>query len=224
MITAILNNDQSLGLDSSHIGDDLGLMVEVALAFKNMQNLAAKSGIDIQILSSFRSFDKQKSIWNGKARGNISLLDQNSLELDFAQLEGDKLMFSLLLWSAFPGSSRHHWGTDLDVYDAATIDASSLNLVQDEYYTGCCSKMFAWLQQNAADFGFFWPYSKHQGGFLAEPWHISYLPLGMKILQDYSLRALSACLLNNDVDLKSNIIANLDFIANNYIYNVNYDN
>ena len=38
-----------------------------------------------------------------------------------APLAPDALIETILLWSALPGGSRHHWGTDVDVFDAAAV-------------------------------------------------------------------------------------------------------
>ncbi|CAM5189250.1 M15 family metallopeptidase [Alishewanella longhuensis] len=84
-----------------------------------------------------------------------------------------------MLYSALPGASRHHWGTELDIYDAAAVPADyQPQLLPAEYASGGpFYKLAWWLECHAAEYGFFLPYKRYQGGVAAEPWHISYQPL-----------------------------------------------
>jgi hypothetical protein len=50
------------------------------------------------------------------ARG-APLLDAHNQPLDALQLGETERLHAILHWSALPGTSRHHWGTDLDIYD-----------------------------------------------------------------------------------------------------------
>ncbi|MEZ5494021.1 MAG: M15 family metallopeptidase [Pseudomonadales bacterium] len=82
---------------------------------------AAEAGFDLQIASAWRGFERQQWIWNGKASGQRPVLDALGQPLDISVLSEDELLFAILRWSAIPGCSRHHWGTDLDVFDAAAV-------------------------------------------------------------------------------------------------------
>ena len=65
-----------------------------------------------------------------------------------------------MLWSALPGASRHHWGTDFDVYDKAKIESTGkkLELIPEEYEdNGPCALLSQWLFNNAEKFGFYFP-------------------------------------------------------------------
>ncbi len=92
---------------------------DVVEPFRSLQNDARREGFDLQILSGFRSFAHQLSIWNRKASGQLAVLDSDAAPLDIRTLTERDLVFAILRWSALPGASRHHWGTDLDVFDAA---------------------------------------------------------------------------------------------------------
>ena len=89
---------------------------DVISPFLAMQDAAQKDGVDLQLVSSFRDFDRQTAIFNRKWTGQAQLLDINGNELPFASLSDDEKLHAILTWSALPGGSRHHWGTDIDVY------------------------------------------------------------------------------------------------------------
>lgn len=117
----------------------------------NMILAAQKDGIKLEVVSAFRSFAHQKSIWERKWN-------------QFSGNDAEKA-FKILRYSSFPGTSRHHWGTD--------IDFNSVNL---DYWTSPSGKKtLAWLRQNAPKYGFCEPYSgNRKGGYENEPWHWSY--------------------------------------------------
>src|ERR1700683_1405996 len=96
-----------------HIG-----AVESALA---MRAAARAAGIELAIVSSFRDFDRQLAIWNAKYSGERQLLDRAGRALQHAELNAQALVDAILIWSALPGASRHHWGTDVDVIDRAAL-------------------------------------------------------------------------------------------------------
>ncbi len=89
-------------------------------------------------MSSFRDFERQLAIWNGKCRGERDLLDRGRASGWMpAALDQDALVSAILLWSALPGASRHHWGTDMDVIDAAAVPAgAAVQLEPAEYAPG----------------------------------------------------------------------------------------
>jgi LAS superfamily LD-carboxypeptidase LdcB len=93
--------------------------------FRRMRAAAAKAGIDLVPASSFRDFDRQLAIWNAKWRGERPLLDAQGRPLEAARLTPARRVDAILIWSAAPGCSRHHWGTDFDVYDRAAVPAGS---------------------------------------------------------------------------------------------------
>ena len=86
---------------------------------------------------------------------------------------------AILLWSALPGASRHHWGTDVDLIDrlrAASATADSLR--QQEFAPGgpfAAARRVA--GDHAARFGFFRPFRGVRSGVQPEPWHFSFAPI-----------------------------------------------
>ena len=120
-MTAVLTGKAEHHLCTSADAVSLGARVhrEVVEPFRSLKREARTAGFDLQILSGYRSFEQQLSIWNRKASGKLAVLDSDAVALDVEALSKRELVFAILRWSALPGASRHHWGTDLDVYDGA---------------------------------------------------------------------------------------------------------
>jgi LAS superfamily LD-carboxypeptidase LdcB len=177
------------------------LLPEVCQAFKTMQKAAAQDDIDLQIVSSYRSFERQSQIWQNKWSGKAVLLDANEQPLETATLSSQEKMLAILTWSALPGASRHHWGTDLDVYDKKAVEEckDDFQLVCGEYDQGPCSNLNAWLSEHAEEFGFDRPYAKYKGGVAREPWHISYSASAKKMSALMSEQLLVEALKNSDI-------------------------
>ncbi|MCH1930109.1 M15 family metallopeptidase [Shewanella sp. A25] len=194
---------------------------QTADAFIAMADSALEAGIKLGICSAFRSFDRQLAIWNAKASGNRVVLDKNEQAVDITGLSDTELVDTILLWSALPGASRHHWGTDLDVFDANQIEVSSLRLVEAEYVgSGPCAKLHTWLKAHAKDFGFYFPFQPNQSGVSPEPWHISYFPHSQGLLAQFDTQALAQVIVNSDMRLKDAVLARLPELVNEYVRRV----
>lgn len=167
---------------------------ELLAPLAQLQEAAAREGITLTVASGFRSFERQLAIWNAKARGERPVLDDQGQPLDLARLTQREIVFAILRWSALPGTSRHHWGTDIDVWDpAAVADDYQLQLVPQEYCPGGpFARLGGWLDREveAAGLGFYRPYAVDHGGVAPEPWHLSYRPLA-----DYYAGLLTPALL-----------------------------
>ncbi len=141
---------------------------EAMEAFQEMHTAAEKEGLQLVVLSATRTFGHQKRIWENKWHG-ISLLHGDILATDIEDpVERSR---EILKYSAMPGTSRHHWGTDID-----------LNSLQNSYFEhGQGKRVYQWLKANAADYGFCQPYTAHgkrrAGGYEEEKWHWSYTSL-----------------------------------------------
>ena len=188
-------------------------------AFEEMQAEASKVGLDMQIASSYRDFNRQLLIWNAKWTGQREVLDINEQPVDMSRLSDEKKLHAVLLWSALPGASRHHWGTDLDVYDKKAVDATGqpLQLTQREYSAGGpCHGLAIWLEHHANEFGFTLPYAKYKGGVAAEPWHISHADPSAKLVEQSILKEqIESC----NIEGKTVILNNLEEIISRYTYN-----
>ncbi|MGL4717192.1 MAG: M15 family metallopeptidase, partial [Aeromonas sp.] len=211
-----MTQEQLLGLDESHLivvgRGPHRLTAATAAAFNDMQVAAAYEGFNLQAASSWRSFERQLAIWNGKWRGERPLLDANSQPIDALQLSDEERLHAILRWSALPGTSRHHWGTDLDIYDPDCLPADTkLALAPWEYEAGgWFADLSEWLSDHMSDFGFFLPYAKPVGaaiGVAYEPWHISFALESDELRLDPA--ALALCLQQADIEGKETILANL---------------
>jgi LAS superfamily LD-carboxypeptidase LdcB len=155
------------------------LQPEAIEAFTRMQNAARLAGFNLQPASTFRDFERQLAIWNGKFRGERPVLDKESRPVEVGSLSDAERCELILRWSALPGASRHHWGSDLDIYDPDLLpQGSKLQLEPWEYETGgYFAGLNQWLSDHMASFGFYRPYDIDRGGVAVEPWHLSYRPL-----------------------------------------------
>ena len=157
-------------------GPGMFLQYEAYDAFVKMFEAAQADGINLVIVSAMRTFNHQRRIWNNKWNGRQMLegnINATSIKNPVVRAR------EILRYSAMPGTSRHHWGTDID-----------LNSVENSYFESEQGKMvYQWLLQNAATFGFCQPYSAHgysrQGGHEEEKWHWSYKPVSEKYFKAF---------------------------------------
>ena len=170
---------------------------EVALRLKEMINEARKCDVELRIVSAFRSYSTQKYIWERKVNS-------------FSKKMGKKnIIKEVLNYSAMPGTSRHHWGTDIDF---VSVNPSFFD-------TPHGIKIFLWLSNNAPKFGFFMPYSpdrKNKNGYKDEKWHWSYKPIATKFLSSYTnlvsykdLSDFSGCEFAEELNIFSDYVLNI---------------
>ncbi len=125
-------------------------------SFLKMYQAAYKDGFKLVIVSATRNFDYQKNIWERKWKQKAKIADKA------------KRTIEILKYSAMPGTSRHHWGTEVD-----------LNVLENSFYTkGEGKKIFDWMMKNAHKYGFYRPYTAGRPyGYNEEKWHWSYTPV-----------------------------------------------
>lgn len=144
-------------------------------AFKKMHGAAAKDGISLVIKSAARNFDYQKGIWERKWNGDRILSDGTNAAKDIS--DDIERSLKILEYSSMPGSSRHHWGTDID-----------LNSFDNEWFeSGEGLKIYNWLKANASTYGYCQVYCEkgahRSSGYNEEKWHYSYMPESQEILE-----------------------------------------
>jgi LAS superfamily LD-carboxypeptidase LdcB len=201
---------------------------DVVEPFRLLRDAARSEGFDVAIDSGFRGFDRQLSIWNRKARGELAVLDSNAQRLDIATLTDRALVFAILRWSALPGASRHHWGTDIDVYDAAARpDGYQIELIPSEYEgDGYFAPFSEWLDTRIADhssFGFFRPYDRDRNGIAPERWHLSHGPIATVFNDLLTIELLRDTVVGADLLLKDVVLAHLEEIMDRFVKNTNPD-
>ena len=195
------------------------LHYEVVASFLSMREAAAGDGIDLQARSSFRDFDTQLAIWNRKWRGERPIFDRHGCELSRSEIADVDCVDAILCWSAVPGGSRHHWGSDIDVIDAAAIvEGYTVQLVPSEYAPdGPFGRLAAWLEANMGRFGFFRPYRTDRGGVSPEPWHLSYAAVSLPALEALSLSMLRQVLEASAIEGKPHVLARLPEIYTRFL-------
>ncbi len=139
-----------------------------------------------------------------------------------AALDEDTLVSTILHWSALPGASRHHWGTDLDVVDAAAMPAGYRpQLVSQEFAPGgVFARLDEWLAGHALRFGFYRPYLTWRGGVQPEPWHLSHAPVAADAQQQFSVQVLQQALDGADLSARATVQRRLPQIVERYVMNV----
>ena len=128
------------------VGTMQRLAPETATAWREMKRSAAEAGVQLLLVSGFRSTRHQADLIRRK------LAAGQSIE-------------KILTVNAAPGFSEHHTGRAVDI---ATPGTPPLTAAFD------ASAAFLWLQANADAFGFRMPYGRaNRFGFEYEPWHWS---------------------------------------------------
>lgn len=151
------------------------LRIDVYEAFKKMHAAALRDGVRLRIVSATRTFGRQKTIWENKWNGKT--LVEGGVDLTKAEPDPVRRALRILRFSSMPGTSRHHWGTDID-----------LNSLENEWFaTGEGQRLYEWLQQRAGEFGFCQTYTAkgpHRPfGYEEEKWHWSWTPLSSRLTQ-----------------------------------------
>jgi hypothetical protein len=163
----------------------------------------------ISIVSNFRAFaggggggttgiDFEKFFLSGSRRGGWDSLPDKyfkggdrSKGVDRAKwlaTPSKERLDVILQFSALPGTSRHHWGTDVDFNSVTSKDWEQ---------GGAHFDLGQWLQANAAKAGFIQAYSPgRKGGYNDEPWHFSYAPIAISLREMYE----------EDVDIQKDVI------------------
>ena len=193
---------------------------EILYFYNKLKDTLARDGFKLRLESAYRPFERQLSIWNRKAKGELPLLDATGIPMERPRDE-EQLMYAILTWSALPGASRHHLGTDLDVVDGnACPENYEVQLTPAE-----CDGMFAPFHKRLTElmsagesFGFERVFVPGRGKIQPEKWHIAHLPTSRKYLEHFSLKELRALYEKTDIACKAALLDNLDSLAKDYIY------
>jgi len=136
--------DELVDVGPNLVGRMQRLTPDTAASWQEMLTAAREDGITLMIVSGFRDFEYQASLIRKK--------------INAGQVLGD-----ILEVNAAPGFSEHHSGRAVDVASPGSRPLT------EEFEM---SEAFAWLEQNAADYGFSMSYPRdNPEGFIYEPWH-----------------------------------------------------
>jgi len=218
-----VNDGELTGRVRTHIADvsdpECGLHADVVAPFSNLRRAALDDGFDLMPVSSFRAFSHQLAIWNGKFSGERPMYDAAGRRIDVGELASADRIEAILSWSALPGASRHHWGTDVDLVDRrATAPGYKIRLTPDEFAAGGpYAALTEWLDANAARFGFFRPYCGVRSGVASEPWHFSFAPVAEFARVKLTPGVLRAAIVEAPLLGKDEVIARLDALHARYV-------
>lgn len=126
------------------------LREDAADALETMISAAKKDGLEIVGVSGYRSYQRQKSIYNKNVR-------------TFGQTRTD-------MYSAVPGYSEHQTGWSID------LSCAAMHYDLDDDFAG--TKEGKWLAENCCKYGFIIRYPKGKEsitGYAYEPWHVRYV-------------------------------------------------
>ena len=156
------------------IGDTIKLEKNTYYAFKKMKKAAKKDGIKLKIVSAHRGYDRQKFIWNKKFKKFTSEYSLNPVQA----------INEIIKYSTIPGTSRHHWGTEIDIIDENYSEEKNVLMSSKFQKDGIFYNIKHWLNLNSEKFGFYITYNDNpkRKGFKHEPWHFSYAPISKKML------------------------------------------
>lgn len=122
--------------------------------------------IPFVIVSATRNYTYQNGIWQRKWQ-NLFPKYKDSMQTANA----------ILQYSSMPGTSRHHWGTDVDI----------TSLSSDYFRKNAQGKiLYAWLLENMPKFGFCQAFTEgRNSGYQPEEWHWSYQPIAKQYIHQY---------------------------------------
>lgn len=171
------SEDELLGKGKPALfGDGFQLREEARDQFNLMKKAAKEKGFNIYVVSSYRSYSHQNGIWERKYKSYRA-----------QGMSHQKTIDKIIEYSTIPGTSRHHWGTDLDIIDS-TKGVPNNPLSEVHFNEGGRMRKFKlWLDENSEKFGFHLVYTNEteRKGFKYEPWHFSYKPISYQMLKEY---------------------------------------
>jgi LAS superfamily LD-carboxypeptidase LdcB len=172
--------------------------------------------------SSFRDFERQVTIWNSKFRGERTVYDAAGAPLAILEMAPPERVDAILLWSAVPGASRHHWGTDIDLIDRAAIDLGYQVELRDAEYAadGPFARLAEWLSRNAAKHGFFQPFRGALSGVAAEPWHFSYAAVAEPARRSLTASILREALTASSLEGKEFVLSRLAELHDRFVMRI----
>jgi len=186
-ILELMGKDDNIKL----YGKGINLRKEAYDAFIEMKKAAYVDGVALKVVSSYRDFYRQEAIWERKYLKYTEELNMSP----------DDAMDKIIEYSTIPGTSRHHWGTDIDLIDGYKKVKGDV-LVPEKFEEGAPFNEFKnWMDKNAATYGFYLVYTDDlkRKGFKYEPWHYSYAPISKPMLKTFRRKNLVRLLLQEDI-------------------------
>ncbi|WP_020208319.1 M15 family metallopeptidase [Gilvimarinus chinensis] len=217
-----VTEEQALGLDDRHlvvVEGNCKIHPTALPALQSLTSICGQSGSGLGIASGYRSFERQLAIFNAKARGERKVLDDRGCAVDLKCLSVREQLFAILRFSALPGASRHHWGSDMDVFDPMAMPAGyqvQLTMAECEE-GGVFGALHRLLDEHLPHSEFYRPYARDLGAIAPEPWHLSYAPLARAYEKVLTRDLLGDCLQCADLALKPVVMRHLDDIYRRFV-------
>ncbi|MFL2840272.1 MAG: D-alanyl-D-alanine carboxypeptidase family protein [Pseudohongiellaceae bacterium] len=137
-------NLQSAGVDIFNRAISMDALT--LTSWELMQSAALLDGVELQLVSAYRSVDYQKHLFLKK-------------------LNAGQDIDEILKVNAAPGYSEHHNGKALD------LTCPKSDCLEESFEN---TSAFSWLERYAADYAFLMSFPReNKHGFLYEPWHWS---------------------------------------------------
>lgn len=170
------SKDELTGKGNPELVGDAQLRKDAYEAFQKMKAAAAEAGFKIKVVSGYRNFERQKNIFERKFQRFTS-----------QGLDETQAIDKIIEYSTIPGTSRHHWGTDIDIIDDNAAYSGDVLVPEKFHGEGPFCKFREWLEAHANTFGFYIVYTdeKDRKGFKYEPWHYSYAPVSKPMLKEF---------------------------------------
>ncbi|MDO4430511.1 MAG: M15 family metallopeptidase [Lonepinella koalarum] len=191
------------------------LQSQALKAFQGLQQSAVKNGFNLQPASTFRDFQRQQLIWNSKFNGERKVHNDLGESIDLARLSDWEKAQAILRWSALPGASRHHWGSEIDFFDPDLLPSNTSLLLEPWEYQrgGYFFELSEFLAEKLPHFDFNLPFMDCQNKEIGrEPWHISYQPIAMQLQRQFSPEMLLSAWENEEILGKPVLTQHLDEI------------
>ena len=139
--------DNLVSIGKDIFGREQFLTPNTAKACKKMINDAKKDGVNLYIVSAFRTIDHQEKIIEKKLNSGMSIKEALTI-------------------NAIPGFSEHHTGRAIDFH------TDNVKILDENFEK---TKAYSWLVKNANKYGFRETYPKgNTKGIEYEPWHWYY--------------------------------------------------
>lgn len=135
--------------DTDADGREYMMTPATAAAWVEMKAAALQDHVILEVVSAFRSIDRQIEIIQNKLDRNMPIE-------------------KILTLSAPPGYSEHHTGCAIDINTPGCV------ATEEEFET---TAAYRWLNEHAGRFGFTLSYPRDNAlGFIYEPWHWCFQP------------------------------------------------
>ena len=216
-----INFEKLTGRFSPSSENNFQLTSETYNEFNKIKKELNELGINLKIVSGFRDYERQKIIWNEKCLGKRKIYDDDDQIIDINFLSPKEIINSILRFSAIPGASRHHWGTEIDVIDESKIPTKGFELTPGEFEkNGPFEILGSWLNEYLdRKSSFTRPYRLDRQGVHPEPWHLSFKPQSDLFKKAYTFEVFEENLNQSEIIFREELIKNAREIYERFVIN-----